>query len=272
MICNGHYHTPSIPKIPGSDFFTGLQIHSHDYRDSDRYRDRNVLVIGAGPSGMDIALQIAETAKHVTLSHHSKDEIATIFPDNFSQRPDVKYMTERKVYFVDDTTSDIDIVIYCTGFLYNFPFLSKECGIVVDDNHVRPLYKHLINIEFPTMCLVGLPFYVCAFSMFDLQARFYFETALGTVPLPTKREMLREMENEKGDVIAAGFTNKHVHMMGPKQGGYYKALSDYARISPLPPVLTKLHNESSQRFLDDLGNFREDIYEIKDDETFVQLN
>lgn len=67
------------------------------------------------------------------------------------------------------------LIVYKTSFLgyeYSFPFLSDECGIIVDDNYVQPLYKHLINIEHPTMAIVGLPFYVCAFIMFDLQVIF----------------------------------------------------------------------------------------------------
>jgi dimethylaniline monooxygenase (N-oxide forming) len=32
LVCNGHYHTPSLPKYEGRDLFKGKQIHSHDYR------------------------------------------------------------------------------------------------------------------------------------------------------------------------------------------------------------------------------------------------
>lgn len=55
------------------------------------------------------------------------------------------------------------------GYLYNFPFLHESCNIVVEDNCVEPLYKHLVNIHHPSMCFIGVPYYVCAFSMFDLQ-------------------------------------------------------------------------------------------------------
>lgn len=46
LVCNGHYHTPSIPKYDGSDIFKGLQIHSHDYRCPDPFKDESVLIIG----------------------------------------------------------------------------------------------------------------------------------------------------------------------------------------------------------------------------------
>lgn len=32
IVCNGHYHTPVIPKYRGRDLYKGQQIHSHNYR------------------------------------------------------------------------------------------------------------------------------------------------------------------------------------------------------------------------------------------------
>lgn len=46
------------------------------------------------------------------------------------------------------------------GYLYSFPFLSMECGITVDDNYIQPLFKHCINIKYPTMALIGMPYLV----------------------------------------------------------------------------------------------------------------
>ena len=54
-----------IPQLDGIDQFQGEQIHSHDYRTPDIFTNKRVLVIGAGPSGMDLTLEISETAKQV---------------------------------------------------------------------------------------------------------------------------------------------------------------------------------------------------------------
>lgn len=69
-----------------------------------------------------------------------------------------------------------------------------------------------------------------------------------------------------------GFTKRQFHMMGPLQGEYYDDIADTAAIERLPPVLTKLHNESSHRFLDDLVHYREDRYRIIDSENYIQLD
>lgn len=53
---------------------------------------------------------------------------------------------------------------------------------------------------------------------------------------------------------------------------YYNDLSTTAAIENIKPVMTYLHNESSRRFLDDLLHFREDVFRIVDNESFVKIN
>lgn len=45
--------------------FEGIQIHSHDYKEPLIFRNKNVVVIGAGPSGLDISTQISGHANKV---------------------------------------------------------------------------------------------------------------------------------------------------------------------------------------------------------------
>lgn len=66
MVCNGHYNEPVFPKIPGQHIFKGRQCHSHDYRKPEPFQGHKVVVIGAGPSGMDLALHISATAERVS--------------------------------------------------------------------------------------------------------------------------------------------------------------------------------------------------------------
>ncbi|XP_018337440.1 PREDICTED: senecionine N-oxygenase-like, partial [Trachymyrmex septentrionalis] len=118
---------------------------------------------------MDLALEISKNANRVILSHHLTETIDTVFPENVVQKGDVVELTEREVVFADGTKEQVDVVFYCTGYKYSFPFLAESCGVRVDSNMVTHLWKHLVCIENPTLALIGLPFYVCAFSMFDLQ-------------------------------------------------------------------------------------------------------
>lgn len=67
ICCNGHYSKPKYPRISGIEGFQGGLKHSHSYRNPDCYKDRRVLVIGAGPSGIDISGQIASVARLVII-------------------------------------------------------------------------------------------------------------------------------------------------------------------------------------------------------------
>ena len=65
MVANGHHGTPSVPDFAGE--FTGETFHSHDYRDPVVFTDKDVVVVGVGNSGMDIACDAAKVARHVYL-------------------------------------------------------------------------------------------------------------------------------------------------------------------------------------------------------------
>ncbi|RZF40843.1 hypothetical protein LSTR_LSTR003353 [Laodelphax striatellus] len=272
MICNGHYHTPLWPNIHGIETFTGIQQHSHDFRFSGPYRDKTVVVVGGGPSGNDIALDISSTAKQVLLSHHIKEGILTKFPPNVRLKPDIERIKLKTVHFSDGTICpDVDVLLYCTGYKYSFPFLSDDCGITVEENCVQPLFKHFININHPTMCFIGLPFYVCAFTMFDLQVRAFLCYLNGDVILPSKELMLLDTRDEMRIRAEKGLKKKQFHMMGEDQGPYYDDLAKLGNFDPVPSVLAKLHNESSRRFLEDLVNYRNDIYRIVDKNNYIQI-
>ncbi|GHF55620.1 flavin-containing monooxygenase [Seohaeicola zhoushanensis] len=66
IIANGHLSDPRMPGFPGQ--FDGEVIHSHHYRTAAPYEGKRVLVVGLGNSAVDIAVDIARRAEHVTVS------------------------------------------------------------------------------------------------------------------------------------------------------------------------------------------------------------
>ena len=60
VLATGNYRTPAIPPWPGLRHFTGELVHSAEFRNAWPYRGRDVLVVGAGNSAADIAVQLAE--------------------------------------------------------------------------------------------------------------------------------------------------------------------------------------------------------------------
>jgi putative flavoprotein involved in K+ transport len=60
IVATGYNGAPFIPDWPGLDGFTGELIHSSEYRNPAPFRGRDVLVVGAGNSGAEIATDVAD--------------------------------------------------------------------------------------------------------------------------------------------------------------------------------------------------------------------
>jgi len=65
VVANGHHSTPAVPDFPGT--FTGVSLHTHDYRDPSIFADKDVVVVGVGNSGMDVACDAAKVARSVNV-------------------------------------------------------------------------------------------------------------------------------------------------------------------------------------------------------------
>ena len=68
VMATGYSHTPRRPTWPGVDTFTGDLRHSADYREPSPYAGQHVLVVGAGNSATEIALDLLGAGARVTLS------------------------------------------------------------------------------------------------------------------------------------------------------------------------------------------------------------
>jgi putative flavoprotein involved in K+ transport len=60
IVATGYNGAPFIPDWPGLDGFTGELIHSFEYRNPAPFRGRDVLVVGAGNSGAELATDVAD--------------------------------------------------------------------------------------------------------------------------------------------------------------------------------------------------------------------
>lgn len=66
ILANGTLATPSVPRFRGE--FAGELMHTSQYRSPEIFREKRVLIIGAGNSGCDIAVDAVHHAKSVDLS------------------------------------------------------------------------------------------------------------------------------------------------------------------------------------------------------------
>lgn len=60
VVATGHNHTPRIPDWPGRAGYTGELLHAGEYRNPAPYAGRDVLVVGVGNTGAEIAVDLVE--------------------------------------------------------------------------------------------------------------------------------------------------------------------------------------------------------------------
>ncbi|MFF5501187.1 flavin-containing monooxygenase [Streptomyces roseolus] len=60
VVATGHNHTPAVPAWPGLDTYEGRLLHAREYRNPEPYAGEDVLVVGIGNTGAEIAADLAE--------------------------------------------------------------------------------------------------------------------------------------------------------------------------------------------------------------------
>ncbi len=69
VVATGYNHTPRVPDWPGRAAYAGEFRHAAEYRDAAPYAGRDVLVVGVGNTGAEIAVDLVEGgASRVRLS------------------------------------------------------------------------------------------------------------------------------------------------------------------------------------------------------------
>ncbi|XP_076165841.1 uncharacterized protein LOC143145905 [Ptiloglossa arizonensis] len=228
MVCNGHYFDPYLPTIAGIETYPGTIMHSRSYRKPEQFSGKTVFILGASSSGIDIGIDLADHVPRVYLSHNN-ERLGGILPRNVIQVMGVERIDGNEILLKDRTSVTADAFIFCTGYRYSFPFLDENCGIHVDNNYVTPLYKHLINIDHPTMCIVGVPTIVLPFPMFDCQVRYFVALLEKRTTLPPRAVMLEDSKLKTVKI-------RHAHRLMDKQWEYNDSLADAGGFDRLPKL------------------------------------
>ena len=263
VVGNGHYSVPYSPDIPGlKDNFRGTVVHSHAYREPKIFSNKVVLVLGASNSGQDIGMEIADVAKSVILSSNNPPLLSPL-PENMAQVLGISHCDGPNSFMLRDKTKleAVDTLLLCTGYKYEYPFLHKTCGIsVVSHMMIKPLYKHVININHPTMCFIGTCSTINPFPQFNLQAQFYVRYLAGLIDLPTKEDMMQELSNELEMMKNEGKPLRHFHKLGMNQFAYNKDIASIANVDDVPSYVESLFYSVVQRRFEDVLNYKKDKY------------
>ncbi|XP_051230225.1 flavin-containing monooxygenase FMO GS-OX-like 2 [Lolium perenne] len=115
----------------------------------------------------------------------------------------------------DGSRVKADAILYCTGYMYNFPFLGHDVGIFVDDNRVDPTYKHVFPPHLaPRISFIGLSLQALQFPVFQLQSNWVARVLSGRSELPSQEEMMEDMAAFYSELEARGCLKIYAHDLG----------------------------------------------------------
>lgn len=197
VVANGHYSVLFVPSIPHMaafrDAHPSVITHAIQYRTADAFRGKKVVVVvGNGPSGIEIALQINKVSEPRTLlsarSPTPPERLAHMGCDEMPEI-DAFLVGRRGLRFKDGREeTDVDAVVFCTGYLYDFPFLPDLRPDLITDGHgVHGLYKHLFHARHPTLAFVSLLTKSIPWHVAEAQAAALAAVWSGNLALPPPR-------------------------------------------------------------------------------------
>jgi cation diffusion facilitator CzcD-associated flavoprotein CzcO len=81
IVASGRFGKPYTPEILGIDAAACDVLHAHDFHHAESFAGQRLMVVGNGPSGVDIALELVPVAVHpVLLSIRSDIVISRYYP------------------------------------------------------------------------------------------------------------------------------------------------------------------------------------------------
>ncbi|ORY71722.1 FAD/NAD(P)-binding domain-containing protein [Pseudomassariella vexata] len=235
VVATGHYATTYMPDIPGIREFDakhrGVISHSKLYRTPGLYEGKKVVVVGNAASGLDIASQILKVCRpplFVSVREETPKEIREAI--GFDEVAEIEnFLVEEKGLQLKDgrVITDVDFVLFCTGYLFSFPFFeSMDPPLVTNGRRVYGLYKQLVHIQHPTLVFPGLPIKAIPFPLSEAQAAVYARIWANALELPS-RETMKEWERKEAERNGPAF---HVFPKGA-DGAYINEMHDWAMLA-----------------------------------------
>ena len=129
----------------------------------------------------------------------------------------------------------LDAMIICTGYKYRFPFLDTDV-ISTDDEHVSPLYKHMLHLDYHSLMLITVLRNVALYPISFSQAKFARAVIDGVAKLPSRPEMKNNIENEIRYRRENNLTGPMWHHMDTHQWQYDNDLAQIGKFEPISDI------------------------------------
>ncbi|RCK57267.1 Thiol-specific monooxygenase [Candida viswanathii] len=199
VVATGHYHVPFIPHVPGlkeiQELFPEKVQHAKFYRESGGYKNKTVIIVGSRASGADLSKFISrEPGTIVYQSIRNFDNMKLLSNNsNITRKPTIeKYEIDGsniKVVFSDGSiVENPDHIIYCTGYLFSFPYLNRLTNNkIIDGKIVTNLYQHTFLVNEPLITIIGVPVDGISFRVFEYQSVLVSRYLTGKIALPNRK-------------------------------------------------------------------------------------
>uniref|UniRef100_A0A8D0H663 Flavin-containing monooxygenase n=1 Tax=Sphenodon punctatus TaxID=8508 RepID=A0A8D0H663_SPHPU len=239
----------------------GHLCHSHSYRSPEPFAGLAVVLVGAGPSGVDLALELAPLAAQVVLSHRGAPVVG--LPETVRQASPISEVLGQTVRFGDGSSLQADALVLCTGYRYSFPFLALEpLGLRALDRAVVPLYRHLLPPRHPSLLFIGLCQQICPFPHFHWQVLYALAVLGGDCRLPPAPDMEAEAEEELERYLGEGGAPRHFLRLAARQWDYAAALARLAGFAPPQPAIQEIYDATRTSRLQHLLSYRSLNYRL----------
>ncbi|SDH13496.1 Predicted flavoprotein CzcO associated with the cation diffusion facilitator CzcD [Lentzea fradiae] len=135
---------------------------------------------------------------HGVFSAHptvSDDLLTRLGHGDITVKPNVRELDGSGVVFEDGSREDIDVIFYCTGYKFDFPFLdgAEFPAVSSEDNEVS-LYRRVVDPDHPGLYFVGLIQPLGAIMpLAEAQAEWIADLESGRAALPPVPEMKAEI-------------------------------------------------------------------------------
>uniref|UniRef100_A0A3B5MUF3 Flavin-containing monooxygenase n=1 Tax=Xiphophorus couchianus TaxID=32473 RepID=A0A3B5MUF3_9TELE len=239
-----HYSDPHIPNIPGIQNFKGTVLHSHSYRFAEPFSGQRVVVLGAKASGLDISIELVKAGAKVTLSHRNPPLTVPLPPGIQQASCVVAVQDDGTIRLQDGSVCQADVLIFCTGYNFSYPFLDPaRLGLEIQNHVVSPLYRYMMPPAFPSLIFIGICKIICPFPNFDCQVQFALAVLDGSVAMPPQEQMEEVVRREHQRKLEAGVQHHHLLKLDQDQWEYCDTLAGSAGFPPLQPAVRSLYEE-----------------------------
>merc|ERR1719259_146867 len=237
IVANGHYTKPYLPEIFENSSFKGEIIHSHVYRTPEKYLGKNVLVIGVGPSGTDISIDLTPYANSVFLL--GAKEIPGL-PKNIKMFVGWP-MSVHETGIITNNNDEIecDSIIVSSGYQYDFSFLGdrlklSECG-KKSKKSLSPDHSGFSSDDWMYRGALNR----CSISTYRMSSKLAF--GQNKIKLPPVEDRNKIASQVPG--IGSPEIERHFHKMGSAQWSYNDLLAKEAGIDPIPRSIQALYEK-----------------------------